>query len=77
MHDHKLEADCIGPAYEFGAAILVGTLAAALGLGLRLWIPGLLFWAIGHGAAVLAAKADPDFLSVASRSTRHKEHLSC
>ena len=60
-----------------GAAILVGTLAAALGLGLRLWIPGLLFWAVGHGAAVLAAKADPDFLSVASRSTRHKEHLSC
>ena len=60
-----------------GAAILVGTLAAALGLGLRLWIPGLLLWAIGHGAAVLAARADPDFLAVASRSTRHKDHLSC
>jgi type IV secretion system protein TrbD len=33
-------------------AILNGTLAAALGLGLRLWIPGLAFWLIGHAAAV-------------------------
>ena len=32
-------------------AILIGTLAAALGLGLRLWIPGLLVWLIGHGLA--------------------------
>jgi type IV secretion system protein TrbD len=34
-------------------AILNGTLAAALGLGLRLWIAGLLLWAIGHAAAVV------------------------
>ena len=29
-------------------AITNGTLAAAVGLGLRLWIAGLLLWAIGH-----------------------------
>tara|TARA_R110000850_G_scaffold183462_2_gene309048 strand:- start:5161 stop:5415 length:255 start_codon:yes stop_codon:yes gene_type:complete len=59
------------------AAIAIGTLAAALALGLRLWIPGLLIWVIGHSAAVFMARSDPDFMSVASRSTRHKAHLSC
>jgi|TARA_R110001599_G_scaffold35699_1_gene112545 type IV secretion system protein TrbD len=59
------------------AAIAIGTLAAVLGLGLRLWIPGLLVWVIGHSAAVFMARSDPDFMTVASRSTRHKEHLSC
>jgi type IV secretion system protein VirB3 len=59
------------------AAIAIGTLAAALALGLRLWIPGILLWAIGHSAAVFMARADPDFMAVASRSARHKEHLSC
>ena len=29
-------------------AIANGTLAAAVGLGLRLWIPGLIIWAIGQ-----------------------------
>lgn len=59
------------------AAIAIGTLAAALALGLRLWIPGLALWLIGHSAAVFVARSDPDFMAVASRSTRHKEHLSC
>ena len=59
------------------AAILIGTIAAALALGLRLWIPGLLVWLAGHTGAVMAAKADPDFMSVAMRSLRHKAHLSC
>jgi type IV secretion system protein VirB3 len=59
------------------AAIAIGTLAAALALGLRLWIPGLALWLIGHSAAVFVARSDPDFMTVASRSTRHKEHLSC
>jgi len=59
------------------AAILIGTLAAALALGLRLWIPGLLVWVAGHTGAVMAAKADPDFMSVAVRSLRHKAYLTC
>jgi len=59
------------------AAIAIGTLAAAIGLGLQLWIPGLVLWAIGHSAAVFMARSDPDFMAVAGRSTRHKEHLTC
>jgi type IV secretion system protein VirB3 len=59
------------------AAIAIGTLAAALALGLRLWIPGLLLWILGHSAAVFAARIDPDFLTVTIRSMRHKEYLKC
>ncbi|WP_375210662.1 VirB3 family type IV secretion system protein [Hyphococcus sp.] len=59
------------------AAIAIGTLAAAIGLGLQLWIPGLILWAVGHSAAVFMARSDPDFMAVAARSTRHKEHLTC
>lgn len=60
-----------------GIAIAIGTLAAALSLGLRLWLPGLLVWIVGHSLAVLAARADPDFVRVFARSLRAKEHLSC
>jgi type IV secretion system protein TrbD len=57
-------------------AILNGTLAAALGLGLRLWIVGLLLWAIGHAAAVWAAKRDPLFVDVVRRHLRIPTHLT-
>ena len=50
--------------------IVNGTLAAAVGLGLRLWIAGLLFWLIGHGLAVWAAKRDPLFVDVVRRHLR-------
>lgn len=58
------------------AAIAIGTIAAAIALGMRLWIPGLLIWIIGHSAAVMAARADPDFLTVAIRAIKHKGFLS-
>lgn len=57
-------------------AIVNGTLAAALGLGLRLWIAGLLLWAIGHAAAVWAAKRDPTFVEVVRRHLRVPAHLN-
>lgn len=57
-------------------AILNGTLAAALGLGLRLWIAGLLVWALGHAAAVWAAKRDPLFVEVVRRHLRIPGHLT-
>lgn len=57
-------------------AILNGTLAAALSLGLRLWIAGLLLWAIGHGAAVWAARRDPEFVEVVRRHLRIPGHLN-
>jgi type IV secretion system protein TrbD len=56
-------------------AILNGTLAAALGLGLRLWIAGFVLWAIGHLAAVWAAKRDPQFVDVVRRHLRIPGHL--
>ena len=56
-------------------AIVNGTLAAALGLGLRLWIAGAAFWLIGHLAAVWAAKRDPLFVEVVRRHLRYPSHL--
>ncbi len=56
-------------------AIVNGTLAAALGLGLRLWIAGLILWVIGHAAAVWAAKRDPQFVDVVRRHLRIPGHL--
>jgi type IV secretory pathway TrbD component len=56
-------------------AILNGTVSAALGLGLRLWIAGLVLWAVGHMAAVWAAKRDPFFVEVARRHVRYPAHL--
>jgi type IV secretion system protein VirB3 len=57
-------------------AITTGTLAAAIGLGLRLWIAGLLFWAIGHMTAVWATKRDAQFVEVVRRHLRYPAHLS-
>jgi type IV secretion system protein VirB3 len=51
-------------------AILNGTLAAAISLGLRLWVAGLVIWLLGHGLAVWAAKRDPLFVDVVRRHLR-------
>jgi type IV secretion system protein VirB3 len=56
-------------------AIVNGTLAAAIGLGLRLWIAGGLIWLIGHIAAVWAAKRDAAFVDVVRRHLRYPQHL--
>ena len=56
-------------------AILNGTVSAAIGLGLRLWIAGLMLWALGHMAAVWAAKRDPLFVEVVRRHVRYPAHL--
>jgi type IV secretion system protein VirB3 len=56
-------------------AILNGTLCAAIGLGLRLWFAGLVLWALGHMAAVWAAKRDPFFVEVVRRHLRYPAHF--
>lgn len=56
-------------------AILNGTLAAALGLGLRLWLVGIAFWIIGHALAVWAAKRDPLFVDVTRNHLRLPSYL--
>jgi type IV secretion system protein VirB3 len=58
-------------------AILNGTLSAAVSLGLRLWIAGLVIWLAGHGIAVWVTRKDPAFLTVLSRHARHKGVLAC
>ena len=57
-------------------AIVNGTLAGAVGLGLRLWLVGLAIGVIGHIAAVWAAKRDPLFVEVVRRHLRIPAHLS-
>ncbi|MFA9200808.1 MAG: VirB3 family type IV secretion system protein [Cypionkella sp.] len=56
-------------------AIANGTIAAAIGLGLRLWIAGLAIWLGGHLLAVWAAKRDPQFVDVVRRHLRYPSHL--
>ena len=56
-------------------AILNGTLAGAIGLGLRLWLVGLALWLVGHAVAVWAARRDPDFVEVGRRHLRIPIHL--
>jgi type IV secretion system protein VirB3 len=52
-----------------------GTLAAAVGLGLRLWLAGLALWLIGHALAVWAARHDPQFVEVGRRHLRYPPYL--
>jgi len=58
-----------------GLAIANATLAGAIGLGLRLWVAGLVFFALGHMVAVWAARRDPQFVEVARRHLRFPAHL--
>ena len=46
------------------AAILNGTLAAALGLGLQLWLLGIIYYVCAHTLCVFFASRDPQFLSL-------------
>lgn len=76
VHRALVEPILLGGAPR-GLAILNGTIAAALGLGLQQWIAGLLLWAVGHSVAVIAAKRDPDFAPVLVRHLRQRAYLSC
>ena len=60
-----------------GLAIVNGTIAAAIGLGLQQWLAGLILWAAGHSLAVFAARRDPHFAPVLLRHLRQKGYLAC
>ena len=73
---HPDRTAIVTAAGDGGRTTDYGTLAAAIALGLRLWIPGALIWAVGHTAAVWAAKRDPQFVDVVRRHLRIPGHLS-
>ncbi|SFS90722.1 VirB3 family type IV secretion system protein [Brevundimonas viscosa] len=56
-------------------AILMGTVALVLGLALRIWWLGLLWWALAHALGVWAGRADPRFFHVLRRHLSRPEHL--
>ena len=58
-----------------GLAIANATLAGAIGLGLRLWLAGIVFFALGHMVALWAARRDPQFVDVARRHLRFPSYL--
>jgi len=74
VHRSLIEPIFLGGAPR-AVAILNGTLAAAVGLGLRLWIVGAVLWLVGQLAAVWAARRDPDFVDVVRRHLRYPAHL--
>jgi type IV secretory pathway TrbD component len=76
LHRSLTEPILLGGAPR-NVAIVNGTIAAAVGLGLRLWIAGIVLWVVGHGLAVLIGGKDPQFLDVLSRHVRHKGELRC
>ena len=76
LHRSLTEPILLGGAPR-SIAIVNGTIAAALGLGLQMWLAGVLLWIVGHSLAVFAAKRDPDFATVLIRHLRHKAYLSC
>jgi type IV secretion system protein VirB3 len=76
LHRALTEPILLGGAPR-SVAIVNGTLAAAIGLGLQQWIPGIVLWLAGHSVAVFAAKRDPDFLTVLVRHLRQRGELQC
>ncbi len=58
-------------------AIVNGTLAAAVGLGLQMWLSGLTLLLVGHTLAVFAAKRDPQFVEVVLRHLRQRGQFEC
>jgi len=76
LHQSLTQALLLGGAPR-SLAIVNGTLAAALGLGLQLWIAGIVLGVVGHTLAVFAARYDPDFVAVVGRHLRHKGYFSC
>lgn len=56
-------------------AILMATVAVVLGLALRIWWLGLLWWAGAHALGLYAARADRRFFAVARRHLALPGHL--
>jgi len=76
LHRALTEPILLGGAPRM-AAIVNGTIAAALGLGMQMWVVGIVYWVVTHALCVWAAKRDPNFVEVLIRHVRHKGYLAC
>lgn len=56
-------------------AIGMATVALVLGLALRIWWLGLLWWACAHAVGLWAARSDPRFFDVLRRHLALPGHL--
>ena len=74
LHRSLTESILLGGAPRT-VAIANGTLAAAVGLGLQLWVPGLVLWIAGHTLAVWGARVDPQFMPVFARHIKQRPLL--
>lgn len=71
LHRSLTEPILLGGAPR-AVAISNGTLAAAVGLGLQMWLPGLALWLAGHALAVAGARVDAQFVPVLARHLKHR-----
>jgi len=71
LHRSLTEPILMGGAPR-AVTISIGTAAAAIGLGLQLWIPGLVVWLVGQTLAVWGARLDPQFMQVFARHVKHR-----
>lgn len=74
VHRAQTEHILLGGAPR-GLAIANATLAGAVGLGLRLWLAGVVFFVLGHMVSVWAARRDPQFVDVARRHLRFPSYF--
>ena len=74
LHRALTEPILLGGAPR-GYTIAMGTLAAALGLGLQMWLPGIALWLMAHAAGVWGARADPQLIGVLGRHLKQRTFL--
>jgi type IV secretion system protein VirB3 len=74
LHRSLTESLLLGGAPR-SVAIVNGTLAAALSVGMQLWVIGISAGILGHALAVWGAKLDPQFMDVFSRHLKYRSFL--
>ena len=74
LHRSLTEPILLGGAPR-SVAIVNGTLAAAIGIGLQVWVVGIAIGLAGHLLAVWGAKLDPLFLDVFARHVKYRSYL--
>jgi type IV secretion system protein VirB3 len=74
LHRALTEPILLGGAPR-GYTIAMGTLAAAVGLGLQMWLPGLAVWLVAHAAGAWGARVDPQFMGVLARHLKQRTFL--